>query len=100
MNRGKTIHLKSDISRLLYLTVTIICLSHTHLDLHAEPEGDNDVPVDLTPDVHHCEHQGRAQDGDAQKQASNHQTHSVEEQHEDIVGRRASKIAWVMKDGI
>lgn len=65
-----------------------------HLDLHSKPEVDYHVFVDLAPDVHHREYEGGAKDGKTHYHPRRHQTHRIEQQHDDVVRRRPGKVTW------
>ena len=61
-------------------------LLSTHLELRAEPEVDDDVLVELAPDVECGEHHGVHQEGDAHEQRHDDAADPVERQHEEVVG--------------
>ena len=66
-----------------------------YLDLYPEPEGDNSLPVDLTPDVEHREDERGAQNHQTKEQRDNHKTDRVEDQHEQIVCRLSTEVTYL-----
>ena len=63
----------------------------THLKLRAEPEVDDDVLVELAPDVEGGEHHGVHEEGDPHEERDHDAAHPVERQHEEVVSRPTVK---------
>ena len=61
-------------------------LPSAHLKLRAEPEVDDDVLVELAPDVERGEHHGVHEEGDAHEERHDDAADPVERQHEEVVG--------------
>ena len=62
-----------------------------HLKLRAEPEVDDDVLVELAPDVECGQHHGVHQEGDPHEERDDHAADPVERQHEEVVRRPTVK---------
>ena len=62
-----------------------------HLKLRAEPEVDDDVLVELAPDVERGEHHGVHEEGDPHEERDHDAAHPVERQHEEVVSRPTVK---------
>ena len=58
-----------------------------HLKLRAEPEVDDDVLVELAPDVERGQHHGVHQERDPHEERDDHAADPVERQHEEVVRR-------------
>ena len=60
-------------------------------ELSAEPKVDNDVLVELTPDVEDAKNHGIHEEGDVHHESDDDAADPVEEKHEAVVGRAAFK---------
>ena len=76
--------------RLQYEVCCLIALV-PHLKLRAEPEVDDDVLVELAPDVERGQHHGVHQEGDPHEERDDHAADPVERQHEEVVRRPTVK---------
>lgn len=69
-------------------------------ELGAEPKVDDDVLVELAPDVEDAEHHGVHQEGDGHEQGHDDGARPVEHQHEEVVGGPPVKDTRLQTQGV